>query len=202
MLFVESSIPSHSMDVEDSFLLGSLEDDFLALQTFGSDQPSGLLWEPTPSYSLMSLEELSTMPLEYINVSERRNSDPRHHSLPYHLLNAEDDTPQCMRAAQDVLFTGEPESQPNPDFSSVHIDIGALSASFNILSIPGRPSPPLMSKKSLDHRTQSSSLPPPPLSPLGFGSPRLNTIQLSRTASPLSMPTSPRWNRQNLPNHS
>ncbi|KAF5379615.1 hypothetical protein D9757_009191 [Collybiopsis confluens] len=189
---------SNPMDVEDSssHFLGSLDGDLPALRNL-VDQPSGMLWEPTPSHSLMLPGESMEMPLEFISVAERRRSDPRHQSICYRYLNAAEEVPHGMRVSLIAATTTTELAVVEPIYTML-FDVGALSGSFSVLSTQKlRPSP--LTLKSASPIKRSNLLPSPPLSPLSFGSPRLNSIDPRYTVSPHSLPTSPRWAGQNLP---
>ncbi|KAE9396847.1 hypothetical protein BT96DRAFT_941394 [Gymnopus androsaceus JB14] len=184
-------------------LLSSLEDEMPTLHGFGFDLntpineaetlSSGLLWQPTPSRCLPLPEELMDLALDRIDIATRRRGPVR--------LLSEDSF--ALRVASSAVPPSHQHQQYMLDLGTS--DVERLNALFGFMAVSSDAIAPSKSKRVSSSDSRLGRRQSPRLSVLNLGSPRLNAnIDLQTPASPspspLPMPTSPRWNRQNLPN--
>jgi len=153
---------------------------------------SDLLWHPTPSRDLPLPEELTVLALDRIDIATRRRGPVR--------LLSEDSF--ALRVASSAVPPGQ-QQQYTLDLGTS--DVERLNALFGFIAVSSDAIAPSKSKRVSSSDSRLGRRQSPRLSVLNLGSPRLNAnIDLQTPASPspspLPMPTSPRWNRQNLPN--
>ncbi|KAF9069411.1 hypothetical protein BDP27DRAFT_1421048 [Rhodocollybia butyracea] len=158
-----------------NLIMGFHESEMPRLQGFAApSNQTGLLWESTPSGNSPLHEELMMIPLELATCRRRLTLGPP--NMPELYQGNE------LSSLVMISQSREAERACGPTRLSSTSSAQKNTSGFD----------------SWAYRAQS-----PPLSPLSLRSPRFNgaleSSQSRRSMSPPSLPTSPRWNRQNLP---